>query len=229
MQILTHFTAFFALARYALAGEHGTESPFGLTFSPSAVFASRFNSSGSIEITKFPLSSDSEYHTYYSNAIRVIGKKSDSMVDAITYYKSTTHLDATSMFKSIIGPVTDTLKQTLGHVPKYSTFFLPSVFEDRLRNAAADAFSLDASRQPAMHGQSQLAACHAFDFLGGRYLGRASTELNDEGPENLLLLLEYEKDYLYVWLKEVAFHLGTYPVDSQKICKECGERFREAS
>lgn len=47
------------------------------------------------------------------------------------------------------------------------------------------------------------------------------------GPSNLILLLEYEKEYLYVWLKEVAFGMGTYPVDSQIFCEECGGRFRE--
>jgi hypothetical protein len=87
--------------------------------------------------------------------------------------------------------------------------------------------SLDSSKQPSIYGPSHLATCYAFDFLGGQYLRRESLELDDMGPENLILLLEYDRDDLYVWLKEVAFNIGTYAVDSEKFCRECGSQFRE--
>ena len=228
MKTLTYLTSLVALTRSISADDRGPESPFGLTFSPSTVFASRYNSSGSIEIFRFPIPQDSAYHAYHRKAIQNTNTKSNARLDGQTYYTSPTHLAATSMFKALIDPVTASLKETLGHAPEYYTLFVPSIFEDRLRNAAADAISPNPLHQPAMHGPSQLAACHAFDFLSARYLNRAPEELNDmHGPSNLILLLEYEKEYLYVWLKEVAFGMGTYPVDSQIFCEECGGRFRE--
>lgn len=156
-----------------LCSEARRREPFGLTFNTSTVFASRYNSSGSVEITSFPILFESEYYTYYLKAIQIMNIKSNERLGANAYYNLAARLDAIAMFKDILDAVTTSLKQTLGHAPAYTTLFLPSVFEDRLRNAAVDTISLESSKQPTMYGPSQLAACHAFDFLGGQYLRRA--------------------------------------------------------
>lgn len=52
-------------------------------------------------------------------------------------------------------------------------------------------------------------------------------ECTDNGPNNLVLLFEYESEYLHAWLVEVEFELGVYYPQQEKICKECGDGHRE--
>jgi hypothetical protein len=48
--------------------EVGSESPYGLAFSPTTISASRYNTSGGIEISKFPVGL--EYQRYYEDTLR---------------------------------------------------------------------------------------------------------------------------------------------------------------
>jgi hypothetical protein len=138
------------------------------------------------------------------------------------------------MFRKEIIPVTQSLHKQLGHVPIYSFLFLPLVFNQGLRLPASDAI-LPGYDEDVNIGcdLSSRAACYGFGFLECKHLGRAP-ENCDDGPDgngllNFVLLLEYEKDYLYAWLKEVSFELGVYYTQQIKFCKECGDRFRQVS
>jgi hypothetical protein len=53
-------------------------------------------------------------------------------------------------------------------------------------------------------GPAREAACHGFGFVGGRNLRRAPQECHEDGPENSILVLQYEKEYLYAFFLEVA-------------------------
>jgi hypothetical protein len=44
-----------------------------------------------------------------------------------------------------------------------------------------------------------------------------------------VLLLEYEEDYLWAWLQDVDFELGNPWTHLEKLCKGCGDRFRQVS
>ncbi|KAF2829667.1 hypothetical protein CC86DRAFT_367624 [Ophiobolus disseminans] len=201
------------------------ESPFGLSFSPSAILASRFNSSGIIEVTQYPTSP--KYQTYYKDAVTSYGETEERRT--YDYYESATHKATIAMFRQIVDPVTLSLTKYLGHEPTYATLFIPSVFNVDLRTAAIDAvFGEDHLKRPTKYGTTDDAACHAYDFFACKHLNRAPSECNWNGPENLILHLVYEQDYLYAFFKEVAFHLKTYPVGKKEICKRCGERFRDA-
>jgi hypothetical protein len=125
MKLLYHLLISAAIAQCAFAGDHDGESPFGLTFSPSTVFASSYNFSGSVKIRSFPIPSESEYHTYYLKAIQNMNIQSNGRSNANTYYNSPAHLDANPVFKDIIDPVTTSLEQSLGHAPDTPLFSYP--------------------------------------------------------------------------------------------------------
>jgi hypothetical protein len=220
-----HLTTLFAFARCATAGiftRDSLESPYGLTLTSDSILASRYNASGSVEVVRYPTSP--EYRAYYTNAVDNYDKSTIQRSDA----ELPAHVDARTMFRQIITPITTSLTKREGHKPIYASLFLPSIFDHDIRGVATDVVFEGAYLQRAAFvGSSQIAACNAYPFLKGKRIGRAPDECNDHGPENLILLLEYEKDYLYAWVKDVSFDLGTYPVTNQKICMECGEKFRE--
>jgi hypothetical protein len=220
-----HLTTLFVFARCVTAGifvRDSLESPYGLTFTCDSVLASKYNASGSVEVVRYPTSP--EYVAYYTNAVDNYDKSKDQRSDA----GLPAHMDASSMFGQIITPITTSLTKREGHKPIYATLFLPSIFDHDIRDVAKDVVFEGAYLQRAAFvGSSQIAACNAYPFLEGKHIGRAPEECNDHGPENLILLLEYGKDYLYAWVKDVAFELGTYPVTNSRICKDCGEKYRE--
>ncbi|KAF2123917.1 hypothetical protein P153DRAFT_303421 [Dothidotthia symphoricarpi CBS 119687] len=218
MRSLIYVSTITILARYANADkENNLESPFGLTFSPTTIFASRLNASGSIEITRYPVSP--EYQVYYEDAVYTHGLQGDKTHDA----KS-----VASMFDHIISLVTKSLSSQLGHKPEYSTLFLPSVFDrDTLYAATEAVFPDDSLERPLKIGLTREAACYGYGFFEGKHLGLPLEESNDDGPESLIVVLEYEDAYLYAWFVQVAFDFGTFYVSQQEICKDCGERFRD--
>jgi hypothetical protein len=95
---------------------------------------------------------------------------------------------------------------------------MPSIFDYTTHIAASDAIYPDAP-YVTRTGASRTAAC----------FGRLPQECNEDGPENFVLILEYEKESMYTWLMEVSFELGTYPVIKQKFCVDWGEIQREVS
>jgi hypothetical protein len=63
-------------------------------------------------------------------------------------------------------------------------------------------------------------------FLEGRNLGRPAEDCHEDGPPSFVLLLEYESEYMYVWLMDVTYELGVYSVEQEQFCGDCGERER---
>jgi hypothetical protein len=197
-------------------------SPFGVTFSPSAIFTSRYNASGRVHTTKHPTSP--EYITYFNDALDIYGQPDKT--DPLTHYHSRAYNATWSVFEASIDPVTATLTKELGHKPEYRAVFIPSIFHRDVIGAAGEAV-FRVHDQPNMIGHNPLAATAAYKFLECAHLGRAPEECNDEGPVNYVLVLEYEKEYLGAMLKEVEFYLGTFPPKGDVVCMECGERYRE--
>ena len=199
-----------------LSVQNDLTSPFALTFGPSSISSSRYNASGSIEIIRHPVTE--EYNEYYKSAIDNFGAKNED------------ESSATAMFSRAIAPVTEYLTKHTGHKPDYTTLFVPSTFHYITRYAASLAlFSEYPDDWPTKMGPSHQAACQGYGFLEGRNLGRPLEDCVDEGPLNLILVLEYEADYLYAWIVEVEFEFGTFPQHFERFSKECGEHAREVS
>jgi hypothetical protein len=76
---------------------------------------------------------------------------------------------------------------------------------------------------------TQDAACWAYGFIEGKNLGRPLKECTERGPDSFVLVLVFEAEYMHAWLMDVAFELGTYSHDEEKFCRECGEKYRNAS
>jgi len=191
-----------------------TQPRFGIFFSPTTITASRFNSSGLLELTKFRASP--KYQTYYHNAV-------DGSHPADGDFN-----EAKSMFEHAIGPLTSILNKQLGEPPEYASLFLPSIFDEQTRGAAFEAIIGD-PEYATKAALVQNAACWPYGFLEGKNLGRPPHECVADGPESSVLVLEDEEAYVHAWIVEVAFELGTYFVNQDKICKNCGEVLREVS
>jgi hypothetical protein len=221
------FSTLVALAPFVDAGRltrDSHESPFGITFSPSAVLASRFNSSGLVEVVKYPIST--AYRTLYDQAITDHGKQKKKR--GLDYYDSVEHNGTISLFRQIISPINESLAKQLGHGPTYASLFLPSVFDDKIKDAAVTAvFGRDRLQTHFKNGATHAATSYAYPFHECKYLHRAPEDCNWDGPENLILLLEYEEYYLHAFLKNMGYEPGASPVVRQELCKECGEKYRD--
>ncbi|KAF2829746.1 hypothetical protein CC86DRAFT_403087 [Ophiobolus disseminans] len=89
------------------------------------------------------------------------------------------------------------------HAPEYAAIFLPAVFDlDRVQATSEALIPDDRVVYAIDHAQSRRIALRAFGFLEGDYVGSVPTEKVDEffdvDSEPLVLVLEYEKDYLGV-------------------------------
>lgn len=192
------------------------DSRYGLSFGATNVVASRFNSTGMVELTLFPASS--EYRNLYTQAVHYFQVSDDEINEA----------NMKSAMEVSVESIIEGLTSQIGQEPEIATLFLPSVFDWKMRSAATDAIFSEAQHATVV-GSTRRAACYGFDFLQGKNLGRPISECNDSGPKSLVLLLEYEKEYLYAWLVEVEFELGVYSPEKDRICKECGEGYREVN
>lgn len=191
-----------------------SEARFGLAFGSSTIVASRYNSTGALELISYP--AGPEYQAYYQDVAR--GLKSSN--------KEMPHVDAQSLFARSIQPITHDLRRQFQHDPEYSAIFMPSIFDYKSHQAALFAMFTDVE-YAYRTGSARTAACYGFGFLDGKNLGRPIEECNEDGPQNLILLLEYEKEYLFAWLLDVAFELGTYPVHYEGLFLDHGETQRE--
>jgi hypothetical protein len=176
------------------------ESWFSLTFTPTSILASRFNAFGSVEINKHPASLESQAH--YHEALRMYGIQST--------YEATDREVTTSIFRQAIAPIAEGMSVQLGHTPEYAAIFLPAVFDmDRVRAAGSALFAdIDDSYVYAIqHAQSRREALEAFGFLEDSHVGPVPTERIDGylvmESEPLVLVLEYEKDYLSIGIHSV--------------------------
>jgi hypothetical protein len=218
MHFLLHSPVLALLVRYisASTGLDIVESRFGLSFGPITIIASRFNSSNTIELTKFAASS--EYRAFYGEAVRRFNVSKTDVDDT----------SARSIFEESIKPITEALTKRLGEAPEYSALYAPSVFDYTTRLAASEVVFQDVEYINTYTRTSPVrAACWPYHFLDGKNLGREPHECNDDGPENFIIFLEYEEEYMYAWLKLVEYELGVYQGMYSKICKGCGEKHRE--
>ncbi|KAF1358551.1 hypothetical protein EJ07DRAFT_123746 [Lizonia empirigonia] len=134
------------------------------------------------------------------------------------------NLSHATVFLEAIKPMTESLEKQLGHPPVYKSLFVLSIFHSTVRDAAEGILTEDQLDQPFRLGWAREATCPGYGFLECRNLGRTREECVDGGPVNLIIALEYEKEYLYAWLMEVEFELQTYPAMHSGFCRECGER-----
>jgi hypothetical protein len=196
---------------------------------PNFHSASRFSISGIVEVALYPASP--EYQAYYRTAVLHAVESRDDR-HASNYTASAEHKNTVAIFRKEIVPINQSLHKQLGHPPTYASLFLPPVFSADTRRFASDAilprYEDDVNTG---EGSSSRATCYAFGFLECQNLGRAPEECRDDGdgPLSSVLLLEYEEDYLWAWLQDVDFELGNPWTHLEKLCKGCGEQFRQVS
>lgn len=206
------------IARSCVQASTTFESPFGLTFISTMAIASRFNGSGFIELSKHPL--DARYQAIYQEALDVVDPLSFNLQDL-------THV---SVFQNAVKPVIESLRKRLGHEPEYAALLVPSTFRASLRDAAVEGVLVHEDAQRAFRqGWAREATCPGYGFLDGKNLGRRSEDCTEDGPVNLVVVLEYEKEYLHTWLMKVEFELETYPPIHSKFSRDCGERYIEVN
>jgi len=189
------------------------ETRFGLTFTPTTIIASRFVSANIVNLTKFPTTA--AYRDFYLHEVYATGAS----------LRDTNDADFRSIANEAIRPLVDSLTEQLGYAAEFTALSLQSVVRRYFwSGVVAAVFGPDYITKLRA---TQSAACHAYGFLEGRILGRTPEECNEEGPENYVLVLEFEADYMYAWLMEVAFDLGNYATDRNKFCEMYGEKYRQ--
>lgn len=200
---------------------------FGLTFTPTNIITSRFNGDEQIELIRVPASH--RYRSLYHDAVQYAARYHDRLASPLS--KGTAEYNATvGLFHNAIAPLTDHLHNMLGVKPIYACLFLPSIFDVDVMHAAATAI-LPAWEEgiETMHGSHRRFALDGYHFLEGKHIGPAPEECDGYCPEYLVLLLEYEKEYMYISLKVVDPELNAYPTQAEKLRVECGEREKEVS
>lgn len=229
MLVIILFSTIFALVRSLSSRTQGSpETPYGLAFSTTTIYASRFNASGSIEVTR--LLAGREYLQYYSNVLGNLKMSISDSTGSKAYYKLSAQKNVVAMLRKEVATMTNSLAKQLGYMPDYAAVFLPPVFDSWIQVAAQEAVFPNGSDDAGIinYGSSLNVACEGFDFLEGEHIGRTPEECNDEdGPETMILVLEYEKDYLHAGLLEIYWEWELFPVNSEDICLECGEQSRE--
>lgn len=212
------------LTLIALAKATTLEGPYGLLFSPSSISASRINSSGFLEITKHP--AGREYLDYYNDFVHNI-KLSNS--DPRGLQQLLDPEQAAEIFRKDIKKVTNTLLSSSGHAPEYATVFIPSIFNSDVHQAALQALVADGENANDLFnfGPFHKACSHAFDFLDGKQIGRTVEERNDDSILTIILVLEYEKEYLHIGTTEIVWERESFAHDRAEICLECGEQYRK--
>lgn len=196
---------------------------FGLSFGTATVTASRYNTSGVYEITKFPTSV--EYSNYYQTAVQFFDSS-----QTYSLYPNDSEPDFGALFTTTIDSVYTELTQQIGHTPEISSVWIPPVFGTRFRdvlhNAAYKLTQGDFVEYTHTSGCPVKAACWAYDFLSGKHLNRTAEQCQDLGPYSAILALEYEEEYLHVWWVEPRFERHDYGHRKGKMSKELGAKHR---
>lgn len=207
--------------------EIATLNYFGLTFTPTNIIASRFDANDVIEIMRYPTST--QYLLFYRNTIQNIGKDED-IYESRKFHETKEYNATVSLFRNAIAPVTHNLHNKLGLKPIYASLYLSSIFHSNVVSAAADAI-LPAWEEgiETRYGTHRGAALYDYHFLEGKHIRPAPEECDGYCPESLVLLLEYEEEYLYVWLIVVDPEINSYFTQAKEICVECGEGTRKVS
>jgi hypothetical protein len=217
MRLSTSFSLLAGFSRNLLA--IASESPFAISVSPTTVYASHFNAANAIEILKYPTTK--AFHDRYKMLVLTFGAPND---DQHNMHRE--QLIINSTLKPAIKAWADQLG--LEQFPDVNAFFISSVFDWTFRTPAAElVFPPYTPERASKEGPAQQAAYAAYGFLECRDLGRRIEECNEDGPTNLILTLEYEKEYLYVWVQSVEFEMGICPVLRKRFVRALGESYRE--
>lgn len=137
-------------------------------------------------------------------------------------YTSYEFVDPVAVFRAAVRPLAETLTQQLGHAPEYVALFMPAVFTPEDREAARQAVGM--TWEDVHIGAARHAVGYAYGFHEGRNLGRTEEEWVRGEVEDLVLVLEYEREYVYMWLLEYRFGVETQGVVQEDMDTSCGER-----
>jgi hypothetical protein len=167
------------------------KDPVGLAFTPSSILASWCTPLGSIEVINGPATL--AFRKHYEDTVRdyattagVPGPKPviDEDLD-----------DITAMLKEAIAPLTVTLTERLSHTPIYTSPLLPSTCEHL-------GYRSSLQKIPEIHGlyfigRASTALCSCWDFFNGANIHHHGDSMPpNPGPVNMVLVLEYEQDYV---------------------------------
>lgn len=204
------------------------ETPYGLSFSPTTVSASRFNALGLLEVSTFSATLD--YQLYFNESLRNLRDSGVKPRRDDAYYESVAYQDIVGLLSREVDAVTADLTRQLAREPEYVVVTLPSLLEQQDIIAAGEAVfpAGSAPRGLLYQGSSLRVACGAFGFLQGKHIKRALADRDDDnGPETMVLALEYEKGYLHAGLVAIYWEYELFPVYHKKICFACGGQSRE--
>lgn len=194
----------------SLSAQNTLETPYTLSFGRNSVYASRFNSSGSIEVTKYSL--PQSYEKLYLQALQDYNG---------FYHEVPEPAGASEVFRDAIHSVTRHLPPESKYFGAYIPSMIPLV---TIETGSNPLFPED--ELPSGGGYSWRAAEYAYEFLQCKNLDRNPEECDEEGPMSMFIYLEYEKDSLYAWLMFVDWDLGGYNALHKQLCRECGEEGR---
>jgi hypothetical protein len=169
------------------------------------VIASWFNDPNDFEYLTRPASP--EFKDYYN--ITVTTYKDGAFQDDRCHnaFEDGGSDDLKAMFALDFVPLTADLTERLGLEPRYLSLFLPSVFERVVVYVGRQAL-MDVSDSHPMTGLANQAMGLPWGFFERSKLGREPPRWSYSEPEleyrpNLVLILEYEPDYLFAFLYEV--------------------------
>ena len=131
-----------------------------------------------------------------------------------------------SICQEAIAPLTEKLVQRLGHDPVYRTMSIPSVCSGMARWAIRKALE----PQYVIGAAHDTHMCSAWSFYAGENLGRQPDECNEFGPRNVVLVLEYAKEYLRICVNELWWELHPgFIYEKEVFRKDLGTKRLEVS
>jgi hypothetical protein len=171
------------------------QDPIGVTFTPTAVIAYWFNDANELEYLTQPASP--KVRGLYEITIE---NNRNGIYNTFEYGNTD---DLKAMFLLDFVPLTVELTERLGHEPRYLSLFLSSVFDRAILNVGRQALK-DTNNSHPMTGLANQAMGLPWGFFEGSKLGRKLPSWKYSEPKleyrpNLVLVLEYEPDYLFAF------------------------------
>ena len=193
--------------------------PYGLLFTPSSILASIQSPEGKTYVTHFD--PPAEYLAYYADAVAhyhnhvyynytwyLQDARTDELIETRPDENVFDQSPANEMFKTIIETVDRSMKENYFDrqvLLSQESIFMPSIFNESSRVAAmTGALNSDIGLQGVVfnHGSISKAAVYAYglDKCENFGWGKEVCEDHKEHPADLVLVVEYEKDYLFLEL-----------------------------
>jgi hypothetical protein len=210
----------FLFPLFILCTESNSPFPLAITLGPSHIFASWITQSGEIKVSRY-LAGDI-FIAYFNNTLIHHGEQPNNL---------DIHNEdvATSTIRDAIKSISQDLSKTLGYKPIFAALFLPSVFNSSSLSAASTALFPNgrmAKDGPKKLGYVATAASFAYRLDQCDNLSVMPIECeNIDNRANLILIIEYEKHYLYLHLVDVDPEAQVFPPLHHEFAKE----FRELS